>query len=226
MNILKQTGNFLLDLVFPKFCFGCKQIGTYFCSECVTKTPLQLMQRCIVCQKPALEGFTHPKCTGKYKPDRLFSLYDYRTKPVAELIITGKYQFIPEIYQLLGTRFSEFLLKSPIGFREFVVCSIPLSKKRLRWRGFNQSEILAAMFPVQAANLLMRTKHTQTQKDLNKLQRLSNLKNAFQFTSETIPEKVILIDDVVTTGTTFLEATSILKHSGVKQVWCFAVAQD
>lgn len=226
MNILEQSGSILLDLVFPKTCLGCWKIGSYFCGGCASEVPLQMIQRCIVCQKPALEGFTHPKCAGKHKPDRLFSLYNYQSRPISNLIITGKYHFIPEIYQLLGTRFAEFLLNSPISINEFVVCPIPLSKQRERWRSFNQSNILAEQLSITKLNLLARSKNTKTQKELNKLQRLHNLKNAFQFIGDQIPEKVILIDDVVTTGATFLEATAMLKQAGVRQVWCFAIAQD
>lgn len=199
-------------------------MGSYFCSDCQMQTLRQITQRCICCQKPSLQGFTHPKCFGKYKPDRLVSMYDYRTFPIANLLISGKYQFIPEIYLILGTSFTEFLLKE--NLTDFTVCVIPLSKKRERWRGFNQSGLLACQLPIPIQPLLMRSKHTKTQKDLNKLQRSKNLKNAFTFCGDSVPEKVILIDDVVTTGTTLLEATSVLKHAGIKEVWCLAIAQD
>lgn len=230
MNILQQTGSTLLDLIFPKFCLGCRRLGTYFCKDCRINAPYQLTQRCIVCQKPALAGFTHPKCISKNKPDRLVTLYDYKTRPIAELIVAGKYQFVKEIFILLGTSFAEFLQSSVLPINNFEVTSIPLSKRRQRWRGFNQAEIIAntisQTYGLPQAQLLTRVKHTKIQKDLNKSQRLRNLKNAFEFNHTSVPERVILIDDVVTTGTTFLEATVVLKRAGVKQVWCLAIAQD
>src|SRR6478672_4409644 len=111
----------------------------------------------------------------------------------------------------------------------FVVCAIPLHTTRMRWRGFNQSEIAARIF-CQGLNipycpLLTRTKNTKTQKNLDASSRKANMANAFVCSYQS-PPNVILIDDVCTTGQTFLEATASLKQAGAHRVWCISIAKD
>ncbi len=202
-------------------------MGTYFCNACIARTPLQKELRCIVCQKPSLNGFTHPKCKTKFTPDKLTTLYNYQSFPIARLIISGKYNFIQEVFSIFGT-----LLATNISFNHtFTFVPIPLSQKRKRWRGFNQSHVIVQKITdlgdYKSSNVLIRTKHTLTQKDLQKQQRLQNIKNAFEVDHLIdIPEMVVLIDDVTTTGSTLIEATHTLKLAGVTYVWCIAIAQD
>ncbi|MDQ3018363.1 MAG: hypothetical protein M3Q64_00630 [bacterium] len=143
------------------------------------------------------------------------------------MIITGKYQFIPDIYFLLGTLLSDY---APLVY-DLAICPIPLAPRRKKWRGFNQSEILSHSISEQRkqlyAELLIRSKNTKTQKDLSKPDRLKNLQSAFMVDFlEPIPKRIVLIDDVTTTGTTFIEATKALKKAGAQVVWCIAIAQD
>lgn len=216
---------FLLDLLFPKFCFRCENYGSYFCAECIWLTPRLLIQLCVVCQKPSLAGLTHPKCVGKFLPDRLTVLYDYHTYPIANLIVQGKYNFVPDIFKGLGRLLASELICPP----DFTVIAVPLSIKRKRWRGFNQTEIIAKVFAethqLAYCDSLKRIKNTKTQKDLSKSARLKNMSAAFLFEGKA-PEKILLIDDVATTGATLLSATKALKQAGAKYVWCVAIAQD
>lgn len=224
--MISALANLLADAIFPKFCFGCGVAENYLCLECADLLPAQATQRCIICQKPSLLGFTHPQCKAKDTPDRLYSIFDYNTFPISKLIITGKYFFIPEIYSLLGE-----LTAQHFTFPERSRCiPIPLSRRRIRWRGFNQSEILAKTIAMRTNasldNSLFRIKHTRTQKNLNKSQRTKNVSAAFKAEFKITPNFVILIDDVTTTGSTFISATKAVKASGVQLVWCIAVAQD
>ncbi|HEX3095510.1 MAG TPA: phosphoribosyltransferase family protein [Patescibacteria group bacterium] len=229
--------NILADVFYPKYCFGCQKPGGYLCKFCITQIPGTALCFCVVCNKPSPNGFTHVTCATPLTPDRLLSAFVYQNKIVADMIITGKYYFVPEVFAVLGALAVDQLFFSQsyeelAKLSDFVICAVPLHSRRLRWRGFNQSEvagkIIAQGLKLPFFPILKRIKNTQTQKDLNAEGRKTNLQNAFttnpKFT--VIPKKVLLIDDVSTTGQTFLEAARALKQAGVKTVWCISIAKD
>jgi ComF family protein len=101
----------------------------------------------------------------------------------------------------------------------------------LKWRGFNQAELLAR-FTAKQLNypvlpLLKRLRHTTPQALLKETARRANLKDAFVLaeSSSPLPETVILVDDVASTGSTLEECAQVLKKSGVKNVWGLVVAR-
>lgn len=231
LSVFKFLFNAILEAVFPKVCFSCASSGSYFCNECIYATHKQDFQKCIMCQKPSLQGLTHPKCKTPYSPDRLISIYNYNTLPIKQLIISGKYQFVKDIFVVFGNIISNEI-KSIDKINEYIICPLPLHIKRKRWRGFNQSEVLAktisANLNISLNHSLVRNKATKVQKDLSKIARAKNVFNAFSVEqSENIKNKnIILIDDVTTTGMTLRAASKVLKRSGAKYIWCITIAQD
>ncbi|MBL8030503.1 MAG: ComF family protein [Candidatus Doudnabacteria bacterium] len=186
-----------------------------------------------MCKKPSPSGLTHLTCKNKNSPEGLITLLDYRDKKVAELIITGKYYFVKKIYSTLGKILAEHLKNNfPFLTKQYTLTPIPLHWMRQNWRGFNQTELLGLEIqkhlPVHYEPTLVRAKFTKTQKDLKKEAREANVQSAFQLADKTqiSGQNFILIDDVVTTGSTILEATKILKKNGASEVWCLAVARD
>jgi len=113
-----------------------------------------------------------------------------------------------------------------------LVVPIPLHRKKLRERGFNQAELIAK---VVAKHLqvrltkgnLKRTKATITQTSLDRKERRRNLREAFTVKNRDgfQAKNVLLVDDVYTTGTTIKEAAKVLKEAGVKEVYVFALAR-
>ena len=106
---------------------------------------------------------------------------------------------------------------------------MPLSKKRKRWRGFNQADNLtkklAKKFNYELA-LGLERRHCRPQAELNEQDRLKNLKGAFYWRGESLAGKIIIIiDDVITTGATINEAAKVLKEAGASQVWAIALAK-
>lgn len=228
----------ILDVLFPKFCLGCEAEGGFLCLECkATLTPVQ-NQHCIICHKPAPFGLTHSGCLTPYGAEGQISFFDYHDEKVANLLIKGKYSFLPEIYEILGeilakkirNDFSYILNEGP-----YKLVPIPLHPFRSRWRGFNQAEVLCNSLEkhlgLPVINPLIRKKPTQTQKDLMREQRITNVQGAFtlspnfqSFNSQSF--NCILVDDVTTTGSTLLEAAKVLKRNGAKKVICLTVARD
>ncbi|MEK7161125.1 MAG: hypothetical protein AAB729_00335, partial [Patescibacteria group bacterium] len=105
-------------------------------------------QRCIVCQKSALFGQTHPKCLTPQGADGLISFFNYHDEKVAQILIKGKYSFLQEVYKILGALIAK-KLQSDSNFSYLIsnilnptLVPIPLHTRRKRWRGFNQAEVL------------------------------------------------------------------------------------
>lgn len=106
---------------------------------------------------------------------------------------------------------------------------VPLHKSRMKRRGFNQAELTARKIgeslgiPVKTG-LLLRTKKTSPQKELNDTQRRANLKNAFQVSQNDVRlKKVVLVDDIYTTGSTMDAAASVLLEHGAEKVYFLAI---
>jgi competence protein ComFC len=237
-NPFKFGLNILADVFYPKYCFGCKRSGRYLCKFCLSQVPVSTQSFCIICNQPSYLGYTHTQCRNPYSPDRLLSAFPYQHPTIAEMIIAGKYYFVSETFVILGMMAAEQikqqLTRADIAaLQNFILCPLPLHPAKKRWRGFNQAELIAGAFEnrykIPVMDLLIRTKNTKVQKDLDAGARQKNMANAFVVPSKLLgelPDKVIVVDDVCTTGQTFREATKALKLAGVKEVWCMSIAKD
>lgn len=165
--------------------------------------------------------------------DGLTAFFDYKENtPLAKLIKMFKYNYTRDVEKLwrdilicgveLGSNFGNN--KNP------AVIGIPLHPRRQRERGFNQSEILARVFldvlkkdypqASYVENKLIRSRYTEQQAKLSKDGRRKNVHEAFVWQSpEKPPNKVILVDDVFTTGATMEECARVLKQNGAKYVY-------
>lgn len=190
--------------------------------------------RCIVCTKNSPFGLTHASCKTTLTPDRSLNLYNYKSQSCSESIIAGKYSFISSVFNLFGTHLAKHMEMdiSILNPEHVIVTPLPLHARRKRWRGYNQSEILATTFAQELSlpyrDTLVRTRHTKTQKDLGKDKREENIQNCFALVdgANILDKTILLIDDVTTTGSTLKEASKVLKRNGALTVWCIALAQD
>ncbi|MCR4277390.1 MAG: ComF family protein [Candidatus Berkelbacteria bacterium] len=128
--------------------------------------------------------------------------------------------FIAQHYQ------KKILARLPRG--EWTVTAVPLSKERQMKRGFNQSALIAKKLtePVyEYMELLIKKRETKPQVKLTKKIREKNLLRSFTIKRGVeIPNQVILVDDVITTGSTLKETARILRKAGVKKVWVLTIA--
>ncbi|MDO8487681.1 MAG: ComF family protein, partial [Candidatus Curtissbacteria bacterium] len=234
-----------LDLVFPKRCVGCRRVGPYICADCVGKIEFVEKPVCPICQRQAIGGKTHPGCSGKYRLDGLIVAARYRG-PVKTAIQKVKYKWVFDIEKILVDLVSKQLWKFDFP-QEAILTAVPLHIKRKRWRGFNQSEILAKTlakkFKVKYGDFLVRKIETKTQVGLSREDRKKNIRDAFalslsrqtnpsarhSYSSSRHPElvsgsNIILVDDVYTSGATMGECAKVLKKAGAKSVWGMVVA--
>lgn len=205
------------------------------------KFPCPLCQRtaenilCGYCQKKLVSyQLTNPKQSWNGNlPIFAWGKYDGElTKAIAKL----KYNNYPEIGTFLGNYLGKTWLDNcPISStKKPIVLPIPLSKERLKTRGFNQAELIARGFCqitkyTLATPELVRIKDTLAMFGLNALQREKNIQGAFQIsrTWQQNPPNfpVLLLDDIYTRGTTVTEAARILRHYNIKVIGALAVAK-
>ena len=218
----------ILDLLFPKYCVGCKKIGSYLCFECKNKLEIIKVQNCPVCGHKSITGTTHPLCKKRYSLDGSTSIFNYKN-PIKQAVHQIKYRLIKDEIKT----FTDFMLQNlPNNFPKFdLIIPIPLHPKKLKERGFNQSEEIAKIISQNlkitlAINILTRTRYTAPQFNLKSQERIKNIKNAFSITNpEQIKnKKILVIDDVATTYSTLNEAASILKKSGASFIWSLTLA--
>lgn len=208
-----------LNFLFPKKCLGCGKEGFVVCGDCLGSIKLLDFQEC---------------------PERLIVASRYDKKGLLKKIIEAyKYKFSEE----LGVALSS-LLAAQVGklykffeqnLAKALVVPVPLHSRRLRYRGYNQSELLAHALlknPVlrgldwQISNCLKRVVYTVPQVGLSRAERLVNLMDAFvcENPSLVFGRKVVLIDDVCTTGATLFECEKALKKAGAASVTALVLA--
>jgi len=243
-NLLAKTKNFLLDLLFPVFCLGCKKEGVYLCDDCKATLDILEFSYCLCDKKPLLlpPGQKNGKCQ-KCQNKKLAGLYfalPYKEKALTKkLIYQFKYQpYIKDLAKTLANILIEHLVVSGKNTEDIwensILIPVPLDKKKLRSRGYNQAEELAKELAVILkvpiiANSLMKIKTTKPQMELSKEEREQNLKNAFAIKKPfdfAQGKKVFLVDDVYTTGSTMEECSRVLRDAGAKSVWGIAIARE
>jgi len=216
-----------LDIFFPKFCVACGTIGSYICFTCRKKIAPILPSEtlCPMCGKQAFGGVTHPYCKTKDSIDGLISFFHY-SGPIKKAIKAGKYRYVSHIISFCveeSWKYPRFR-EAFENFESYRIVAIPLHPKRLRERGYNQAELFTnslathTQIPIYP-HLLRRIKHLPPQVTMNtRTQRLTNMQNAFCVASKIVPQQVLLVDDVFTTGATMRDACRALKSAGVKRV--------
>lgn len=227
----------ILDFVFPRICVGCQDWGYNLCPNCLNRVKVNLKRICPSCNRPSLHGFIHANCRKKLTLDGLTTIFEY-SGIVEKIIKEIKFEFIYDQFKEL-MELAVSCLGEDVGFSnnfdsKMILIPIPLHTKRLRWRGFNQSELLGKCLAKKlgikiAPRLLQRIKNTQTQSLLKKEDRQTNIKNAF-IVNPNFPKKflynskLIIFDDIWTTGATMRECAKVLKQNGVKFVWGVTLA--
>jgi len=176
---------------------------------------------CINCN--AEDEFLCENCISKIKttyPKPLIPCSFHKNLILRKAIHKFKYSFYKDLAKPLSQ-----LLNPP---QNAIIIPIPLHKKRLSFRGFNQSEELAKHLPNRTINLLIRTKKTSSQAKLSKHERENNIKGSFELNPQIDqPSKsttLILLDDVCTTFSTMNEAALTLKKNGYNKVHAMALA--
>lgn len=236
--MINNWKEFFIDLLFPKECLNCRQPGVYLCQKCLAKIQLNDKFYCVICKKTSPLNYLCRQCQPNHYLKAVWVCADYNNQILHDLIHNLKYRYVEQVSHELTKIMSAYLIKNKI-FENFainkdntVICSVPLHHKRYLKRGFNQAELIAKnisqIFNIPYQGILIRQKNTQTQVELNKQQRQDNVKDAFAINSKIADisnKKIILIDDVVTTGSTLKECAKVLAANRCDDVYGLVAAQ-
>lgn len=221
----------LLNIIFPPKCVFCNSAGRIFCNSCLNETKILKEQRCIVCDTYSKNGITHERCLSKEVPLESISLFEY-TGYVRECIRISKYS--KKLFMCLKVLCEYGLANSKIPrtyYKGFCVVPIPVSKIKYKQRGFNHADIIAycvgRYFGLKViSEVLMRGKDTKAQYEKSRKERFENLEGAFYVNKKLAQgKKILLVDDVCTTGATLLEASKVLSVEGAVDVKCFTLSR-
>jgi ComF family protein len=229
----------LVSLVYPPLCTICRentQAGEYLCDQCEAKTVRIVAPFCQTCSEPfegAITGvFTCANCAHRsIHFDAAVAAYRSRGI-VRQVIHEFKYGRRIHLRYLVARWLTAALGDERIRDLRFdVMIPVPLHPARQRERGFNQASLLAELLSeqmsVQYQPWLERVRYTTTQTALDRAERMENLHNAFRLRKNADVRRlhVLLIDDVLTTGSTLSECARILKRAGALSVHAATAAR-
>jgi ComF family protein len=236
----------LTDLFFPKFCLGCQKEGTYLCQDCRSLLDILEYNYCLCETHPVPLPFGSDgkcqKCKDKKLSGLYFALSFKEGALTKKLIHQFKYPpYLKDLAETLAGILAEHFILTQKNTNEFwgnsVFIPIPLAEKKLKERGYNQSEELAKelaeilKIPV-ISDVLIKIKNTKPQAESKKEEREKNLLGAFAVNKNcAVSEaaqfsRIYLVDDVYTTGATMEECARVLRDSGAKSVWGIALARE
>lgn len=227
---------FLLDLLFPKFCVGCGYLGSYLCLSCQKKLVLISNDKCLYCHKNNLFGLTHQACVKKNGVDGVSALYKYNYI-LQRVLKTLKYRLATEIWKEFSFIASIEAKNKWTKYKPIVdntiLQLIPLNPLRKNNRGFNQALLVAELLPFNfdkknIINQLIRVKNTHSQAELKTdKQRKTNIQQAFKVTNPLVlkNQRILLVDDVITSGETIKQAARVLKKAGASFVYAICLAR-
>ena len=211
---LRELIRSLIDFVYPPTCLVCG--GTYFdgipvCPDCKKNIDLGSC------------SYQSPQRAVRHIDE--FSVLLPYDKVCRILIHALKYHGMPSMGYFLGEHMGKKTLQQLSLPKETLLVPVPLHPSKQKERGYNQSERLAKGFASFTGHtidetILTRTRSTGTQTALDGEQRSDNVRGAFQYTGEKSLEgcPVILIDDVMTTGSTLSECAGVLRESGAGKI--------
>nr|WP_210541896.1 phosphoribosyltransferase family protein [Rhodoferax sp. PAMC 29310] len=216
----------------PSQCLVCRAWPNQtICEACMSRF-VQPLHRCQSCALPLPADVPHCGACLQHPPplDRCLTAVSYGY-PWSQIIVRYKFQAQPGLARTLALMLRSTPWVEPALDAADTVLPMPLSKERLRTRGFNQAHVLAQALskPKADAALLLRIKDTPPQSSLTRAERLSSVKDAFAVeplrTSEVKGARVVLVDDVMTSGASLFAAALALRTAGAAHITAIVVAR-
>ena len=223
----------LADFVYPPICYGCdtEVDEGLVCEGCRLALFTHELAVCPQCGRPCTRtAETCGQCRMPFSLRRVRALGTY-VPPFDKLVQAFKYSGKTKVGELLGLALAALVQQDEVLSAADAICPVPLHPARLRERGFNQSLLLAAAISMSTriplVECLTRTRNTATQtRKMSSEARLKNLAGAFRLRPDSSVggKKVLLVDDVMTTGATLDQAAQELLKGGATSVLGAVVA--
>ena len=242
---MKNPLSLLIDIIYPPRCHMCGKFlpygeisstSNYLCSDCLAGLNPLTNPLCTICGVPfsSSKGKNHlcENCIRKRPYYELARAPYFYSGKLKDAIQRFKYNSETHLSTPFGGLLLNFVQKIFHKLNEYIIIPVPLHKKKLRERGYNQSLLLAKSLSRNLGVRLdylsfIRKRYTLNQAGLRREERITNVKNAFSvFDIEAVEDrKILLVDDVFTTGYTLNECAKTLKKSGAAEVICITLAR-
>ncbi|MBF0329295.1 MAG: ComF family protein [Nitrospirae bacterium] len=228
----------IINVLFPSKCPVCKNnsdifLHDPFCTACWAKIKPYIGAACPVCGEPAVSNYASvcDSCLKNKQPFTKVSFYGIYEGVLKEAIHRFKFCSARKLAAPLGAFLLHAALKNAMLKNTDCIVPVPLHKASLIERGFNQTTALAAVLSKAGGmpilnNVLIKNRATMPQYSLNRNERQKNLKGAFSSSEEVKGLRVLLVDDVVTTGATARECARTLLEQGAADVCVAALARS
>lgn len=227
--------DYLGELLYPSRCPVCDRVSRIWdkgiCEECLKNIRYVKPPRCLKCGKH-IEDETIEYCEDCEKRPHYFTegraLFAY--KDIARSIHRFKYQGRREYAFIYGREMAYYLGDCIRSWQPEALIPIPLYRRKERRRGYNQAELLANVLGTELGipvceGLVKRIRNTIPLKQLNPEERLNNLKKAFILEENGVKlKRVIIVDDIYTTGSTLDAVAKLLKEWGAEEIFFVTLA--
>ena len=232
---MKYNFHWLKHILYPPHCAICGDIlktnrwKESLCTSCEKEIPFFPAEICPHCGgKTDTAGFCD-FCLQSFTFESACASFPYEI--LRESIHLYKYKNGYDLGHTFGRLMAEYLLTfhEELLVKTDVILAVPLHPKKEKQRGFNQTHLLGmglsekTGLPFQETGLI-RTRNTVAQSLLSPVERKNNLKDAFQTTEDFTGKRILLLDDIFTTGTTCNECAKVLYRAGAKEVSVFCLA--
>lgn len=231
-TLIQKSSQTLFDLLFPPNCTHCKAANSWLCPTCLANIPFITSAVCDHCGTPVnsdTSACLHCRNHSLQFIDGIRAAAYFEDNPIRSAIHDLKYNN----HRVIATILAEILVDTyrRYDLRADVIVPVPLHGSRIKERGYNQSELLANelgdMLGLPINNTtLQRIRKTKSQMRLGVEERHKNVADAFRCIDKQLAnQKVLLIDDVYTTGSTLNACAAALKQADVASVWGLTLAK-
>ena len=218
-----------ISLVFPEYCYGCEAAlvkgENYICTSCLVNLPKTNFHT-------IADNDLARKFWGKFPiKDALAFLYFSKKGIVQNMLFSLKYEGAKEVGENLGLEYGLFLQKEKFILNSDLVIPIPLHPNKEKTRGYNQAAVFGEALATKLNlnyndTIVKRTTETETQTRKGRFDRWKNVEKIFSISdTEAIKgKKIVLVDDVVTTGSTIEACANQLLQEGAAEISVAAIA--
>ena len=235
IEIFLTFKKWIVELLFPSRCVGCNIEGVWLCQECAEVIEVFPPEVCPICQGMTSDYQLCQKCRRHYNFSKVLIRSRYQNSTVRSIIQGIKYNYIKDLRSsfvpLFQDQFEDYFKQTEI---DYILIPVPLHKKRLKQREYNQSELLAdsisKIYQIQIKNdLIERVRNTTPQAKLSKNERIKNCEDIFEVNKvkDVFQNTIfVIIDDVFTTGSTINACAKKLSTLKPREIWGLVVAHD
>lgn len=213
----------MLSVVAPHLCSGCGKIGSPLCDHCKYDIIEKPFLGCIVCGSPTTVGV----CQRHHISYQRAWIVGERKTVSQRLIGNYKFQNMKAAAKTLANLLDECLPDLPTNS---VIIPIPTAPAHIRERGYDHLSLIAKYFAFSRGlpiDRLLGRANMATQHHANREKRIEQAQSAFRIVGEVDPTRTyVLVDDVVTTGSTIAEASRLLADAGATVIWVAALARQ